>query len=228
MTDAGNQGAGLVAGANFGKQWSNLDIGASFAYAQDVQTVLATQVTSSYNYTANAQRRIARRLRWLANFSGFHTGLGELTGSSAHAESYTTNISYKMYNLGASYARTNGTALVTANGLVSPAGEITPLLTGSQILLDTGSSYSFSTTMNPTRRLVLSASYTRAISDSTGSQYLNFSNSKLFNTFTEYQFRKMTFTAGYTNLKQFVSSSGLPVGSYSNFYVGIQRWFHPF
>ncbi len=228
MTETGNQGAGLVAGANFGKQWSNLDIGASFAYAQDVQTVLATQVTSSYNYTANAERRIARRWRWLANFSGFHTGLGELTGSSAHAESYTTNISYKMYNLGASYARTNGTALVTANGLVSPAGEITPLLTGNQILLDTGSSYSFSTTMNPTRKLVTSFSYTRSISDSTGSQYLNFSNSKLLNVFTEYQFRKMTFTAGYTNLKQFVSSSGLPAGSYSNFYVGLQRWFHPF
>jgi len=46
--------------------------------------------------------------------------------------------------------------------------------------------------------------------------------------FTTYQFRKMVFTAGYTDLNQFVSASGLPPASYTNFYVGIQRWFKAF
>jgi len=46
--------------------------------------------------------------------------------------------------------------------------------------------------------------------------------------FTDYQFRKMVFTAGYTNLNQFAAASGLPAASYSNFYVGIQRWFKAF
>jgi hypothetical protein len=228
MTQAGNQGAGLVAGANFSKQWSNLELGASFGYSQDVQTVLATEVTSTYNYTASAQRRVGRRIRWLGNFSGFHTGLGEVRGSSAHAESYSSNIVYRMYNLGASYSHTDGTSLLTANGLVSAPTNLTPILTGNAILLNTGSAYSFSTTMNPVRRLAFSAGYTKAISDSSGGAAPTFGNSKVFNTFTEYQFRKMVFTAGYTNLKQFVSNSGQPLGNYTNFYVGIQRWFHPF
>ncbi len=227
-TDAGNQGAGLVAGANFSKQWSNFDLSGSFAYSQDTQTVLATQVTSNYSYMANAQRRIGRRMRWLTTFNGFHTGLGEAEGSSAHSEAYGTNLVYKMYNLGANYSHTSGTVLLTANGLVLPPGTISPVLTGNQFLLDTGSSYSFSFTSNPVRRLVVSTSYTKTINDSLAGGFTTNGTSKVFLAFTEYQFRKMVFSAGYTNLNQFVSASGLPQANYSNFYVGIQRWFKGF
>ena len=227
-TDEGNQGAGLVAGANFNKQWSNFDLSGSFAYSQDTQTVLATQVTSNYSYMANAQRRLGRRVRWMAMFNGFHTGLGEAAGSSAHSESYGTNLVYKMYNVGASYSHTSGTALLTGNGLVLPPGTISPVLTGNEFLLDTGSSYSFNFTANPVRRLVVSTSYTKTINDSLAGTVTTNGASKVFLAFTEYQFRKMVFSAGYTNLNQFVSASGLPPASYSNFYVGIQRWFKAF
>ncbi len=227
-TDAGNQGAGLVAGANITKQLHSFELSGSFAYSQDTQTVLATQVTSNYSYMANAQRRLGRRLRWMGTFSGFHTGLGEAAGSSAHAESYGTNLVYKMYNLGATYSHTSGTALLTGNGLVLPPGAVAPVLTGNQLLLDTGSSYSFSFTTNPVRRLVLSTSYTKAINDTLVAGLTTNGTSKVFLAFTEYQFRKMVFSAGYTNLNQFVSASGLPPASYSNFYVGISRWFRAF
>ncbi|MFZ3266919.1 MAG: hypothetical protein WA172_23145 [Terriglobales bacterium] len=224
-TDAGNQGAGLVAGANFNKQWSNLNLSGSFSYSQDTQTVVATQVTSNYSYLANAQRRLGRRLRWMTTFNGFHTGLGELAGSSAHSESYGTNFVYKMYNLGGNYSHTSGTVLLTANGLVAPPGGI---LVGNQFLLDTGSSYSVSFTANPMRRLTMSASYTKTMNDSQSVGVPTNSASKVLTAFTEYQFRKMVFSAGYTNLNQFVSASGLPQATYSNFYVGIQRWFKAF
>ena len=79
-------------------------------------------MTSNYSYLANAQRRLSRRVRWMAMFNGFHTGLGELDGESAHAESYGTNLVYKMYNVGANYSHTSGTVLLTANGLVAPPG----------------------------------------------------------------------------------------------------------
>ena len=227
-TDRGNQGAGLVAGVNFNKQWSNFDLTGSFAYSQDTQTVLTFQTTSTYNYLANAQRRLTRRLRWLGTFNGFHTGLGEEAGQSSHAESYGTQLIYKMYNLGASYSRTTGTALLTASGLVVPPGTIAPVLTGNQILLDTGSSYSFSFTANPVRRLSFSTSYTKTINDNLNASLTTNSNSKVFLAFTTYQFRKLILTAGYTNLNQFVSASGLPQASYTNFYVGIQRWFKVF
>jgi len=227
-TDAGNQGAGLVAGANFSKQWSNLELSGSFGYSQDTQTVLATQVTSNYSYTASAQRRLGRRLRWLATFNGFHTGLGEAAGSSAHSESYGTNLVYKMYNVGANYGHTSGSVLLTANGLVAPPGTILPILPGNQFLLDTGSSYSVSFTANPVRRLSFSTSYTKTTNDSLAAALNSNSAARVFVAFTDYQFRKMVFTAGYTNLNQFVSASGLPQADYSNFYVGLQRWFKAF
>ncbi len=227
-TDAGNQGAGLVAGANFSKQWSNFELDGSFGYSQDTQTILATEVTSNYSYLAKAQRRLGRRTRWMATFNGFHTGLGEAAGSSAHAESYGTNLVYKMYNAGATYSHTSGTVLLTAAGLIAPPGSVPPALTGNTSLLDTGSSYSFSFTTNPVRRLSFSTSYMRTVNDSLGEAVPLNSSSKVILAFTTYQFRKMVFTAGYTNLNQFVSASGLPAASYTNFYVGIQRWFKAF
>ena len=227
-TDAGNQGAGLVAGANFSKQWSNFELTGSFGYSQDTQTVLATEVTSNYSYLASAQRSLSRRLRWLGTFNGFHTGLGEAVGQSAHSESYGTQFIYKMYNAGASYSHTSGTALLTANGLVVPPGTISPVLTGNEFLLDTGSSYSLSFTANPTRRMSISTSYTKTMNDSLAASLTSNSNAKVLLVFTDYQFRKMVFTAGYTNLNQFVSTTGLPPANYSNFYVGIQRWFKVF
>ena len=165
-TDAGNQGAGLVAGANFNKQWSNLELNGSFAYSQDTQTVLATEVTSNYSYLANAQRRLTRRMRWLTTFNGFHTGLGELAGSSAHAESYGTNFVYKMYNAGSQLLAHLGDGAADRERTGGAAGRHSPVLTGNQFLLDTGSSYSFSFTANPMRKLAVSASYTKTINDS--------------------------------------------------------------
>jgi hypothetical protein len=226
--EGGNQGAGLVAGANFSKQWSNFQLSGSFGYSQDTQTVLADQTTSNYTYLANAQRRLSRRIRWMGTFSGFHTGLGELEGSSAHAENYGTNLVFKMYNVGADYSHTSGTALLTANGLVAPPGTISPTLPGNDYLLDTGSSYSFSFTANPIRKLTFSSSYTKTINDSQAQTLATNSASRVFLVFTTYQFRKMEFTSGYTNLNQFVSAAGLPEASYSNFYVGLQRWFKAF
>ncbi len=229
-TDAGNQGAGLIAGANFSKQWSNFQLSGSFGYSQDTQTVLALQTTSNYSYLANAQRRLGRKLRWMGTFNGFHTGLDVAEGQSAHSESFGTNLIYKMYNVGANYARTSGTVLLTANGLIAAPGTLAPVLTGNQYLLDNGSSYSFSFTANPMRRFSISSSFTKTINDSTAAvtALQTSSASKVFLVFTEYQFRKLVFTAGYTNLSQVVSASGLPEASYTNFYVGLQRWFKAF
>jgi len=78
------------------------------------------------------------------------------------------------------------------------------------------------------RRLSFSTSYTRTTNDNLTAALTSNSASKVFLVFTTYQFRKMVFTAGYTNLNQFVSASGLPQADYSNFYVGLQRWFKVF
>ncbi len=75
---------------------------------------------------------------------------------------------------------------------------------------------------------MISSSYTKTTNDSVGQTLNTNSASNMFLVFTSYQFRKLEFTAGYTNLNQIVSQSGLPEASYSNFYVGLQRWFKAF
>ncbi len=91
-TDAGHQGTGLVAGVNFSRRMVGFEWGAGFGYAQDVQTVLATQVTSDYSYLANAKRDITRHLIWNTNYHGFHTGLGQLAGSGSRSQGFGTNL----------------------------------------------------------------------------------------------------------------------------------------
>ncbi len=161
-TDMGHQGTGLVAGANFDKTIKGIEWGAAFSYAQDVQTVLATEVTSDYSYLVNARKRLSRHWLWNNNFHGFHTGMSMITGSSSHSEGFGTNLTYRNYAFGGTYSQSYGTALLTANGLVATPVNITPILAGDQYLLVNGSSFSFNVTANPISRWTVSSSYSRA------------------------------------------------------------------
>ena len=228
-TEGGNQGTGLVAGVNFNKKMRGFDLSAGFGYAQNVQTVLATQVTSDYSYLANASRSLTRHLLWNANYHGFHTGLGQLPGSSSHSQGFGTNLTYKGYGGAFSYASSYGTALLTASGLVSAPVTIVPVLSGNQYLLENGSSYSASLSATPMRQWTMSAGYSKAATDTATPTVFANSSSKMFLYFTQWQFRKVSLGGGYTRLIQggTTTEGALPV-DYSSFYIGIQRWFRPF
>ncbi len=228
-SDDVHRGTGLVAGVNFTRQMEGFDVSGSFGYDQNVQTVLATKVTSDYSYLMNARRHITRRLLWSGNFNGFRTGLGQLEGSGSHSEGFGTNLTFKQtYNFGANYNKVSGTALLTPGGLVLAPGQLDPVLTGNVYLLNSGTSYSFSGTANPLRHMVLSGAYTKATSSTVGGGVDSLSTSRVITFFTQYQFRKMSIGGGYTNLQQAIGGSGLPPADYSNFYFGIQRWFRAF
>jgi hypothetical protein len=228
-SDSVHRGTGLVAGVNFNRQTAGFDVSGSFGYDQNVQTVLATQVTSDYSYLVNARRHLTRRLLWNANFNGFHTGLGQLPGAGSHSEGFGTNLSYKAsYNFGASYNKVSGTALLTPSGLVLAPGTVDPVLTGNVYLLNSGTSYSFSATSNPLKHMVVSGAYTKATSSTFGGGVDSLSSSRIITAYTQYQFRKMSIGGGYTNLVQSIGASGIPPADYSNFFIGIQRWFRAF
>ncbi len=228
-SDSVHRGTGLVAGVNFTRQMAGFDVSGNFGYDQNVQTVLATQVTSDYSYLVNARRHVSRRLLWSANFNGFHTGLGQLPGYGSHSEGFGTNVSYKqIYNFGATYNKVSGTALLTGTGLVLAPGTLDPILSGNVYLLNTGTSYSFSASSNPLKHMVVSGAYTKATSSTLGGGVDSLSNSRVITAFTQYQFRKMSIGGGYTNLYQSIGASGLPPAEYSNFFIGIQRWFRAF
>jgi hypothetical protein len=227
-SDAGHQGTGLVAGANFDKRIKGIEWGAGFSYAQDVQTVLATEVTSDYSYLVNARKRMTRHWLWNANFHGFHTGISPLTGSSSHSEGYSANLTYRNYAFGGNYNRSFGTALLTAGGLIAPPSNINPVLGGDQFLLVNGSSYSFNATANPVRRWTVSSSYSRALSNTQTPVLFTAASAKVLTAFTQVQFRKISAGGGYTHLIQAVGAVPGTPADYSSFFVGIQRWFHPF
>jgi hypothetical protein len=154
--DGVNQGAGLVAGANFSRNIKRWDVGASFGYSQDVETVLATATTSNYSYLANVKRDIGRRLHWYTSFNGFHTGLSTVAGSSSHTEGYSTSILYRGYSVSANYSNSTGTALLTQSGLVTaPLTIPTSLLGSNQYLLISGTSYGLSGSMSPFRKMLV-------------------------------------------------------------------------
>ena len=143
---------GLVAGVNFNRQMKGFDVGASFGYAQNVQTVLATQVTSDYSYLANARRKLTRRLLWNANFHGFHTGLGQLPGYGSHSEGFGTNLTYKSYGLERQLrqAPTDGAAYRERTG--DSAGNDCSGASGNQYLLEHWHILSFTGTANPMKQ----------------------------------------------------------------------------
>ncbi len=227
-TEAGHQGTGLTTGVNFERYIHRFDVSGSFSYDQQVQTVLATQVTSAYTYMASARRPLTRHLLWNNNFSGYHTGLGELPGSSSHSESLGSSLSFKGTGGGVSYGQSTGTALVTASGLVAVPTALTPVLTGNQYILDNGSSISFNAVTTPIKLLTISANYSKSLS-TTLTPLINASNtSKIFTAFTQYQLRKIALTAGYTRLMQGVGSATPIPLTFTSYYFGIQRWFKAF
>lgn len=228
-SDAGHQGTGLVAGVNFNKVIKNVEWSGSFAYAQEVETVLATDVTSTYTYLASARKRLSRHWRWNNNFHGYHSGLSDVPGLSNHSESFGTNLTYRNYALGGNYSRSFGTALLTANGLAPAPVSLAPVLGSDQYLLATGSAFGIGASMNPIRRWTVSANYSRSLTNTQSPTLISSGSSKIFTSSTTIQFRKISATGGYTHLMQgFGESTGSLPANLTTFYVGIQRWFHPF
>ena len=226
--ESGHQGTGATAGVDFTRWFHGFEVVGSFGYDQDVTTVLATQVTSNYTYNASARRHYGRNLLWNNTYSGYHTGLGQLPGSSGHSDSLGTTISYKGDGGGFAYSKSVGTAMVTQTGLVSVPGTLLPVLTGNQFLLSDGSSYSFTGVMTPSAHSTINVNYSNSTSTTTSPLLFSSNTSKVFTVYTQIQLRAMTLTGGFTRLMQGVSAANPTPYSASSFYIGFQRWFKAF
>jgi hypothetical protein len=223
-----NQGASLNAGANFSRKIKQWQLGGSFAYQQAVETVVSFVTTSSYSFNANVSRDLTRRMRWFTSFNEFHSGLGQVAGSSNKTEGVQTSVLYRAFAVAANYSENIGTALITQNGLVAaPVSIPTVLLPANEFLQTSGTAYSVSAS-GTARKLILTGAYTKA-SESTSSPSANTSgNSTVLFANAAYPWRKMGFTAGYTHVSQGVGVPGQPQSTFSSYYIGISRWFKPF
>lgn len=219
---------GVNSTVNYSRRFSDgWSLGGGFGYSQNVQTLLVSYTTSSYNYSGNLRRRFGK-FGWSGGAGGTKTLLTQLPGQSNSSQSFNSSIFYSHWlTLNGSYGKSDGSAIESALGLIqNPLPQ--PVVPGSDLIAYGGTSYSFGLSSNPVRRLSIGASYAKSDTNSNLAGTFSSNGSKSINAIFNYQFRKMYLTGGYSNLVQGFSASGLPPENVSSFYIGVSRWFNFF
>lgn len=224
---SGEDSIGLSTNGNYNTEYRGWRVAGAFGYAQNVQTLLATYTNSFYNFSGNVHRH------WgLFNINmggaGARTAITQQAGTANSSENYNAGLGYGSWiTATGSYSRSSGQALATGAGLV-PVPVPSPTLPAGVVSLFGGDSYSFSLASMPVKKLILSASYARAISNTTSQLIASSNTNSQFNSLVQYQYRKLYFTSGYARLEQGFSISGSQPEIISSYYMGISRWFNFF
>lgn len=210
---------GFVGNLNYSHKVLGFQTAAQLTYAQNAQTLLVTYTTSYYNYSANVRRRLGRGWNWTGAFNGSHSGLSNYTGSSSHSEGYSTSFGSPRFTLTGGYNQSTGASLLGAGGLVGLPP--TPGVNG--YVTFNGDSYNGGLFVTPLRRLLISGSYARAISNTVGGT-LSHNDMQIYNAQLQYHLRRIGLQAGYTRYTQGISAVGTPAST-TSFFVGFSRWF---
>jgi len=234
----GNLGAGLVANVNYSNKLGGWYVWGNYNYDQNVQTLLVIYTISSMNYSVGARRRLPKGINWTVGAGSGHSGFGQQKGNSSQAASFSSSLNWHGYSLGGNYSMSNGTSVLTPQGLVTLTA---PIVSANELVVYDAHSYGLGASANPVRNLLISASYSDARSTTVGQSVLNNRN-MLINGLCTYRFRKLSFIAGATRFRQ---SLGLPSllsavgpgpvapialnsGMVTTYYFGISRWFKAF
>jgi len=215
----GSNGVGIVGNVNFFHRIGRWRTSGQFSYAQNVQTLLVTYTTSYYSYSANVNRRLPGGMTWIAAFNGNHSGLTNYAGTNTHSESYSSSLSMRRMSVNGFFSQSSGISLLGAGGVVSPTP--TPGLT--DFILFTGSSYGGGLAISPIKRMSISGTFSRAISNTIAATTSN-NNTEVFNAQMQYHLRRIGLLAGYTRFTQGISAVGAPVNT-TSYFVGMTRWF---
>jgi hypothetical protein len=219
-SDGHNQNAvGFVGNLNFSRRVLGWQTSAQFTYAQNAQTLLVTYTTSYYNYSANVRRRIRRGWNWTGAFTGSHSGLTNYAGSSSRGEGYSSSIGSSRFTMTGSYNQSVGISLLGATGLVG----LPPTPGINNFITFTGDSYNGGIAVTPIRNLLVSGSFSRAISNTVG-QTLSHNDTEIYNGQLQYHLRRIGLQAGYTHFTQGISAVGTPAST-TSYFVGFSRWF---
>jgi len=218
-SDFGNNSMGFGGAVNFFRRFKGWWTSGQFSYGQNVQTLLVTYTTSGYGYSANVRRGLPGGIAWISSFTGSHSGLTNSPGSSSSSESYSTSLSMRRIQASTFYSQSHGISVLGAGGIITPTP--TPGLTDYYVF--NGSSYGGSVSGSPLRRLSLSGSFSRAISNTFAATDSR-NNLEIYNAQMQYHLRRIGLLSGYTRYTQGISAIGAPATS-TSYYVGISRWF---
>ena len=211
----GNNALGFVGNVNFFRRIGAWQASGQFSYAQNVQSLLITYTTSYYNYSANLHRRLPGGMQWTAAFNGSHSGLSNYQGTSSHSEGYSTSLSLRRLAVNGLFIKSSGLSVLGAGGPIPPVP--------NNLIFFGGSSYGGGISVTPMRRLVISGSFNRAISNTIAST-TSHNNTEIFNAQMQYHLRRIGLQAGYTRFTQGISAIGAPANN-TSYFVGMTRWF---
>jgi hypothetical protein len=218
----GSNALGFIGNVNYFHRFGRWQTSGNFSYAQNVQTLLVTYTTSYYNYNANLHRRFGHGVQWTAAFNGSHSGLTNHPGSNSHSEGYSTSFGTRIFSLNGNFGQSSGLSLLGSGGLQTPPP--TPGL--NDFILFSGTTYGGGISATPLRRVVLSGSFSRAISNTSGTAITGSrNNNEIFNAQLQYHLRRIGLQAGYTRFTQGISAAGAPPATTNAFFVGMTRWF---
>jgi hypothetical protein len=211
----------------FNRNFADWTVSGDVSYAQNVQTFLLTYMNSFYVYSGNVRHRFGRII-WTASAAGSHSAIVNQPNTGNGGQSYSTSLGARRLTLAASYAKTNGYGLLTGNGITLPPNLPPGVIPPEWLLLYGGSGYSFSVGTTPVRRLSVSASFSRADSNTVNGLIFSANHNEQVFANGNYQFRKLTLTGGYGRLVQGFSASGVPASNVNSIYFGVSRYFNFF
>ena len=202
----------------------------SCGYSENVQTVLVAYTTSGFNCSGGMGRRFGAHTYWGA-YAGIQKSLlTDQPDTANNGQFYSTTLSLRYFSISGSYSKSSGNSLITSTGLVSSPVPVTVLNPASVVYFN-GDSYSAGLGASPVRGMTLTASYSKAVSNSkngvtslTGSE--NFNQNLSVQLY--YNFRKLNFGAGYFRLVQGFSTSGVLPTNLNSYYAGVTRNFNFF
>ncbi len=225
-TVAGNA-LSFATSAGYNRTFSDWFVSGNFSYAQNVQSYLITYMNSFYIYSGNVRHRFGRYV-WTATAAGSHSAIVNQPHTGNGGQSYSTSLGGRRLTASANYTKTNGYGLLSGNGITLPPGLPPGFFPPESLLFYGGSSYSFAMGASPIRHLTLGASFSRADYNTvTGlTSSANHNEQVYFNSY--YQFRKLTFTAGYSRVVQGFSATGLPAANVNSLFFGVSRYFNFF
>lgn len=216
---------GFLGSLSYSRDVGRWKITGQGSYAENQQTFLIAYTTSSYGFSGTVARKIGRVSHWSATGGGTRSGLTNDAGSKTFSQYYSTAFSAKWLSASASFTRSDGNGILTANGVTATPVPL-PVVAPGAVILYGGSSYSFGFGATPIRGLTLSASYAKALSNTStaGLSSSNNNNQQLLARI-QYLVRKIYFQAGYLKLSQGFSEIAGPMAMTSSVYVGLSRWF---
>jgi hypothetical protein len=225
-TQEGNNAVGLVTNLGMTHKFGRWEATADFDYSQNTLTLYDVVTTSHYSYGGMLRRKINSSTNWSASFRESRSGLTAQEGNNNLADSFVTNLSWERYSLSGSYSRSNGEALLGANGTLTP----TPF--GSTISNDyltfNARAYAITASTLLFRVLTLSGSYTNVSSSTTERALGTFNKGNRYNARLALRMRRLYIIAGFDRALQ--ESSAVPVGlrRVNSYYVSLSRWFNVF